>query len=113
MLRRGSVQHEEKASTHLHLFQPILCANDSENVLTATLLHFASQQQLIQDEVCLLEVEYDVELAHVAVVFVHLFNVSVNNLKGQEFIVGGICGCDEEEGGITAVDDLGVCREAY
>ena len=51
-----------------------------------------------------MEIEDDIELAHVAVVFVHLLDVAVNNLEGDELVVGRVGGSNEEEGGVAAVD---------
>lgn len=56
-----------------------------------------------------MEVENDVELADVAVVLVHLFDVSMNGLEGDQLVVGRATSGDEEEGGITTVNNLGVC----
>ena len=95
--------------THLHLLQAVLGANDPQHILLAALLHFSREQELIEDEVGLLEVEDDVELADVAVVLVHLLDVAVHDLEGDELVVGGVGGGDEEEGGVAAVDDFGVC----
>lgn len=55
-----------------------------------------------------MEVEDDVELAHVAVVLVHLLDVAVDNLEGDQLIVGGVAAGDEEERGVSAIYDLGV-----
>ena len=95
--------------THLHLLQPILRSNDPEYILLARLLHLPRQQQLIEDKIRFLEVEDDVELADVAVVFVHLLDVAVHDFERDEFVVGRVGGGDEEEGGVTAVDYFGVC----
>jgi hypothetical protein len=94
--------------THLHIFQAILLTDTSEHILLAALLHFAGKQKLIEDEVCLLEVEYDVELANIAVILVHLLNIAMHDFEGNQFVIGGSATGDEEEGGITAVDDLAV-----
>ena len=69
-----------KARTYLHVLQAVLCSNDSKHILLAALLHFSGDQQLVEDEVGLLEVEDDVQLADVAVVFVHLLDIAVDNL---------------------------------
>lgn len=95
-------------STYLHVFKTVLCAYDTEHILLTAFLHLASDQQLVKYEVGLLEVEDDVELADVAVVFVHLLDVAVYDLEGDEFIIGGIGGGDEEERGISAVHDFSV-----
>lgn len=81
----------------------------AQYVLLAALLHLAGQQELVEDEVGLLEVEDDVELADVAVVLVHLLDVAVDNLEGDELIVGRVAAGNEEERGVATVDNLGVC----
>lgn len=79
-----------------------------EHILLAALLHLARKQKFIENEICLLEVEDDVELAYVAVIFVHLLNISMHDFEGNQLVIGGGATGDEEKGGITAVDDLGV-----
>jgi hypothetical protein len=93
---------------HLHVFQAILLPYAAQHVLLAALLHLAGEQQLIEDEVGLLEVEDDVELAHVAIVLVHLLDIAMDNLEGDQLIVGGVAAGDEEERGVAAIYDLGV-----
>ena len=58
-----------------------------------------------------MEVEDDVELADVAIVFVHLFDVTVHNFQSDEFVVGGVAASDEEERRVAAVDNLCVCSK--
>jgi len=55
-----------------------------------------------------LEVEDDVELADIAVILVHLFDIAVDNFKSDEFVVGRVAAGNEEERGITTVDYFGV-----
>lgn len=71
-------------------------------------MHFARQQKLVENEVGLLEIEDYVQLADVAVVFVHLLHIAVDYLKGDEFVVGGGASSYEKEGGIASVDYLSV-----
>ena len=99
-----------KVATYLHVLQAVLCSDDPEHVLFAALLHFSGDQQLVEDEVGLLEVEDDVELADITVVLVHLLDIAVDDFEGDQLIVGVVGGGDEEERGIAAVDDFGVCR---
>lgn len=73
-------------------------------------MHLTGQQQLVEDEVGLLEVEDDVKLAHVTVVLVHLLDIAMDNLEGNQLIVGGVAAGDEEERGISAIYDLGVWK---
>ena len=101
-------RHPIRIVTHLHFLQTVLRPNDPQNILLAALLHFTRQQQLVEDKVRLLEVEDDVQLADVAVVFVHLLDVAVHDFEGDEFVVFRVGGGDEEEAGVAAVDDFGV-----
>lgn len=97
--------------THLALLQPILRPDHAEHILLRTLLHLARQQKFIEDEVGLLEIEDDVELADVAVVFVHLLDVAVHDFQRDQFVVCWVGRGDEEEGGVAAVDDFRICVE--
>lgn len=93
---------------HLHVLKAILLSYAAQHVLFAALLHLASEQQLVKDEVGLLEVEDDVELAYVAVVLVHLLDIAMDDLEGDQLIVGRVASGDEEERGVAAIYDLGV-----
>lgn len=101
----GASEHHDRFA-HLHVLQAVLLAYTPEHILLAALLQFSSNQELVEDEVGLLEIEDDVQLAHVAVVLVHLLDIAMHDLEGDQFIVGGVTAGDEEEGGISAVDDL-------
>lgn len=87
-----------------------MCSDDAEHILFAAFLHLAGDQQLVEDEVGLLEVENDVQLADIAIVFVHLLDIAVDDFQGDQLVVGVVGRGDEEERGIATVDDLGVCR---
>lgn len=50
-------------------------------------------------------------LAHISIVLVHLLNISVYNLEGDEFVVGRVAAGNEEEGGITSIHNLRICPE--
>ena len=93
----GFAKKEKKESTHLHIFQTVLLTDAPKNVLLATFLHLSRQQELVQDKVCLLEVEDDVEFADVAVIFVHLLHVSMDDLQGDQFVVSRCASGDEEQ----------------
>lgn len=73
-------------------------------------MHLASEKQLVQNEVCLLEIEDDVQFTNVAVVFVHLLDVAMHNLEGDELVVVGSAPGDEEEGCVASVDYLCICN---
>lgn len=102
------VELVELLNAYLHVFQAVLLTYAPQNILLTALLHFAGQQKLVKNEVGLLEIEDDVQLADVAVVFIHLLHVAVDNLEGDEFIVGGGASSYEEKRGIAAVDYLGI-----
>lgn len=93
-------------NAHLHIFETVLLADDSKHVFLAAFLHLASQYKLVEYKVGLLEIEDDVELAHIAVVLVHLFDVSMHNFESDQLVVGGSAASDEEQGGISSVDHL-------
>jgi len=106
---RRVVQATNIGQAYLHIFKTVLLSDAPQHVLLATLLHLSRQQQLVQDKVCFLEVEDDVELANVAVVFVHLLHEAVNNLQCDQLIVGRVDAGDEEERGVAAIDNFGIC----
>ena len=51
-------------------------------------------------------VAYATHLADIPIVFVHLFNISVDDLEGNELVIGRGASGNEEERGITTVDYL-------
>jgi len=71
----------------LHVFKGILLSYASQNVLFAAFLELAREEQLIENIVCLGEGENYVQLANIAIVFVHLFNITVDNFEGNEFVI--------------------------
>jgi hypothetical protein len=52
-------------------------------------------------------------LAHIAVVFVHLLDISVNDLESYKFVIRRGTSGNEEKGSITAVDYLRVCKICF
>jgi hypothetical protein len=84
-------------TTYLHVFQTILLANTSEDVLLAAFLHLAGQKKLIENKVCLLEVEDNVKFAHIAIIFVHLLDEAMHDLQSDELIISGVYSGDEEK----------------
>lgn len=95
-------------TTYLHVFQTVLLANTSEDVLLAAFLHLTSEEELIENEVCLLKVEDNIELAHIAIIFVHLFDEAMHDLQGNELVIRRVYPGDEEKGGIAPIDNLGI-----
>jgi hypothetical protein len=104
-----TIREPRKACAYLHIFKTVLLTDTPQHILLTALLQFARQQELIEYEVCLLEVEDDVQLANIAIVFVHLLDIAVNDLERDQFIVGGVTTGDEEQRCIATVNDLGVC----
>lgn len=84
-------------TTYLHVFQTILLANTSEDVLLAAFLHLTGEEELIEDEICLLKVENDVKFAHIAIIFVHLLDEAMHNLQSDELVISGVYPGDEEK----------------
>ena len=107
MYGRGSM-NVERPKTYLHVFHAILLTYAAQYILLATFLHFSSKKELIQDKVCLLKVEDDVKFAHISIILVHLLDVSMNDLKCDQFIIGRVASGDEEERGIATIDNFAV-----
>ena len=98
----------EQGSAYLHVLQRVLLRDAAQNVLFAALLQLSCQQELVQNVIGFGEREDDVELADVAVVLVHLFDVSVDDLEGDQFVVVRGAAGDEEQRGVSAVDNFRV-----
>lgn len=79
---RGQSLKTGEGWTHFHILQRVLLRNAPQHILLRALLQLSSNQELVKDEVRFLEVEDDVELAHVAVVLIHLLDVAVHDLEG-------------------------------
>lgn len=94
----------ERIITHLNIFKTVLLANAPQDIFLAALLHFPGKKQLIQDEVCLLKVEYDVEFTDIAVIFIHLLDITVHDLEANQLVVGSRAAGDKKERGITTVN---------
>lgn len=75
----GTMKEQRDDKTYLHILKTILLPNTPQHILLTTLLHFPRKQQLIKDKIRLLEIEDDVQLAHIAVVFVHLLDEAVDD----------------------------------
>lgn len=82
-----------------------------QHVLLAAFLQLSGEQQFVEYVVGFCEREYNIELADVAIVLVHLLDVAMDDFEGNQLIVVGGAAGDEEEGGVSAVDDLGVCSD--
>lgn len=73
-------------------------------------MHFSGQEKFVENKICFLKVENDIQLAHVSIIFVHLLDVAVDDFEGDQFVVGGSTAGDEKEGCITAIDYFAVWR---
>lgn len=47
-------------TTYLHVFQTVLLAYTSEDILLAAFLHLSGEEEFIENEICLLKIEDDV-----------------------------------------------------
>ena len=74
--------------------------------LLARLLHLAREEELVEDHVHLVEVEDEVELAHVPEELVEQLDEEVDRLKVDELVVLRVDAQREEEAGVPAVDEL-------
>ena len=68
--------------------------------------HLAREEELVEDHVDLVEVEDEVELAHVAEVVVQDLDEEVDRLEERELVVVDVDAEREEQPGVPAVDDL-------
>ena len=108
-------RHKEKKTqnkttvTHLHVFKRVLLRDATQDRLLAALLHLSREQQLVENVVRLCEGEDNVELAHVAVVLVHLLYIAVDDFERDQLVIVRRAAGDEEEGCVAAIDDLCVC----
>ena len=105
-----AMQLKSVEMTHLHVLERVLLGNTPQHILFAAFLEFSRQKEFVEDVVGLGEGEDDIKLADVAVVLVHLFDVAVNDLEADQFIVVGGATGDEEQGGISTVDNFCVCK---
>jgi hypothetical protein len=71
-------------------------------------LHLPSKKELVKYEVCFLEVEDDVEFADVAIILVHLLDVPMDDLEGDQLVVLRGAASYEEERCISTIDNLAV-----
>lgn len=97
-------------ATDLHVFKGVLLRYATQDVLLAAFLQFSSQKQFVQDIVGLREREDDVQFADIAVILVHLLDVSVDDFESDQLVVFGRASGNEEEGGISTIYYLGVYR---
>lgn len=82
--------------------------NTPQYVLLGALLQLSGDEEFVEYEVCLLEVEDDVQFADVAVVLIHLLDVAVDDLERDELVICRIDPGDEEERCIAAINYFGV-----
>ena len=77
-----------------------------QNRLLRRLLHLAREEELVEDHVDLVEVEDEVELAHVAKELVEELDEEVDRLEVEQLVVGHVDAQREEEARVPPVDEL-------
>ena len=77
-----------------------------EDRLLRRLLHLAREEELVEDHVDLVEVEDEVELAHVAKELVEELDEEVDRLEVEQLVVGHVDAQREEEARVPPVDEL-------
>lgn len=82
----------------------------SQDNLLARLLDLAGQKDLVEDGIDLVEVEDQVQLAHVAEEGVEHLDEEVDGLQVGELVVVGVDAGAEEEPRVAPVDDLVVAE---
>ncbi|KYK59307.1 hypothetical protein DCS_00437 [Drechmeria coniospora] len=85
-------------------------ARPRQNDLLARLLDLASQEDLVQDGVDFVKVEYEIELADIAEEGVEHLDEEVDGLEKGELVVVGVDAGAEEEAGVATVDNLVVAE---
>ena len=75
------------------------------------LLDLARQKHLVQDSVDLVEIEDEIQFAHVAEELVQHLDEEVDRFQVGEFVVGRVDAHAEEEAGVASVHDLGAALE--
>lgn len=88
------------------LYQRILCSNKSCNIFLAGFLKLASNENLIQYIVGLVEIEYQIQLAYTAKIAVEYLNKMMDDFKDFKLVVIGINAHAEIEAGIPPVHNL-------
>jgi hypothetical protein len=48
-------------------------------------------------------------LAYISIVLIHLLDISVDDFEGNKFVIRRVASGNEEEGGVTSVDNLRIC----
>jgi hypothetical protein len=78
--------------------------------LSTCLLYLARQEDLIEDRIDLVEVEDQIQLAHIAKEGIEDLNKEVNRLEVGKLVVVGIYARAEEEAGVSPVDHFVVAE---
>jgi len=86
------------------MFQP------RQNNLLARLLNLPREKHLVQNRIHLVEIEHQVQLAHVSEERVEHLYEEVNRLEERELVVVGVDARAEEEPCVPPVDDLVVAE---
>ena len=55
-------------------------------------------------------IRFQVYLAHISIIFIHLLNVTMYDFEGNELVVRRSAASNEEEGGVTSVYNLRICK---
>lgn len=90
------------------LLQQIRLLDGFQDILLGRLLSLASQQELVQDKIRLLEVKDDIQLTNTAEVFVEQLDVAVDDLQCDQFVVLVLNGTAEIQTGVSFIHDFQV-----
>ena len=72
----------------------------------AGFLQMTSNKQFVENVICLVEVEDDVQLTHISEVTIQHLHEQMNLFQNNQLIVVLVHACDEEERSIALVDDF-------
>lgn len=95
-----------KSSPRLSLLKLIEMFQPRQHNLLTCLLDLSSQKHLVEYRVDLVEVEDQIQLAHIAEEGVQHLDEKVDGLQVRQLVVVGVDACAEEEPRVPAVHDL-------
>lgn len=84
----------------------VLLGNRPDDEFLGGFLKLSSKEKLVQDVVGLVKVEDEIEFTDVAKVAVKDLHKVVNHLQGDQLVVVHVHADDEEERGVSLVNDL-------
>lgn len=101
----GASAEDDVSVVFVFVHHGVLGGDDSQGGLFAALFDFPREDDFVEDEVGLVEVEYEVELADVSKVPVKHFDVVVDDFEGEEFVVALVNAGNKVQAGVSFDDE--------